>query len=436
MPISEFFAPDLLDTVDSGPQLSLTGFFTVTPASQSTGRGQPTPPYTVTLTDTSGNPAPLGHDQQFLLSDGGDNGTFVPVLITIPAGSTSAIFIYSQGVPGSYLLGVAPLDGPLSNLLPQTVIAVVNQPGVNTGIGGAFMPAASINSPGKVFDIGYLFGTLNNPDDVPFATCHKVSLKDTTAFKKLLGPEQLTAIAVGASERTITLEAEWATFKLEQLLLAKSGSVSSVPMLTAPTVAPVPTAAVGTPPTTYTAGYIAVAYSWVGPYGQTTISPIATVQVTAAQQISIADLGTAMGTAGATSINYFMSAQSYPTAAAATGAPLYACFYNEGGVTVLPGSYPSLINQATPILSSTGASRRILTFSVNDQPVPCRFHYMTPQSGGDLEFFFYNCLLPDLTVDLTMKDFVVPKLSIECYGDPTQPGKPIWAVLTPSSTGI
>jgi hypothetical protein len=435
VPISEFFAPDMLDTVDAGPQLT-GGRFTVTPATQSTGRGLPTPPYTVTMTDTAGNPHAAASDQQFLLSDGGDNGVFVPVVVTIPAGSTSAIFIYSQATPGSYLLGVAPWDGPLASLLPQTVVAVVTQPGVNTGIGGYHMPAASINSPGKVFDIGYLFASMNNPDDVPFATCHKVSLKDTTAFKKLLGPEQLTALAVGASERTITLEAEWATFKLEQLLLGKAGTVSSVTSLPAPTTAPVATPAAGTPPTTYTAGYIAVAYSWVGPYGQTTISPIATVQVTASQQITVTDLGTAMATAGATSINYFMSAQSYPTAAAASGAPLYAATYNSGGATVLPAAYPSLINQSTPILSSTSGTRRILTFSVNDQPVPCRMHYLTPQSGGDLELFFYNCLIPDITIDFTMKDFVVPKLSIECYGDATQPGKPIWAVLTPTSTGI
>lgn len=464
MLISEFYAPDAPDIIDTGPIYAPGARFTVTPLSQTTTRGLPTGPYTVTLTDGAGNPLAQALDQQFILSDGGNHGLFsgggnplsdpLPapmddapdsdeepeptgsptIIVTIPAGSTSATFTYTNSIAGTYLLGVAPSGGPLGTLLPLTVTAVVTQPGVNAGIGGYDMPAASINSPGKIFDVGYLYGSLAGLDDTPFATCHKISIKDTTAFKKLLGPEQLTALAVGASERTITIEAEWATFKLENFLLAKGGSISTITSLVAPTTAPTLTAAAGT--TTYTAGYIAVAYSWVTPYGQTAISTIATVQVTSGQQITVTDLGTAMGTAGATAINYFMSAMSYATAAAASAAPLYLCMSNTGGATILPTNYPPLTNQSTPIISPTGATRRIQTFGVNDQPVPCRFHYLTPRGGGDLEYYFYNCMIPDITIDHTMKDFVVPKLTIDCYGDNTQSGRPIWSILSPSTTGI
>lgn len=97
------------------------------------------------------------------------------------------------------------------------------------------------------------------------------------------------------------------------------GQVSTAPAgangVAAPSAAPVPTAQAGT--TSYTAGWYGVAYTYKNAGGQeTTASPVATVQLTAGQQISVAAL-TPLPT-NAASVNYYLTASQASSAAALT----------------------------------------------------------------------------------------------------------------------
>lgn len=283
-----------------------------------------------------------------------------------------------------------------------------------------------ITKPGSQFTEGYLFATQNNPDDLPFATLTNFSIRDTLGLKELMTPEQLTACAVGASDAKIVLEADFAIIKLEQFLLARGGSVSSLSPITASMSGPTLAAASGTTP--FTAGYIAVGFTYVNEYGQTLMSPLATQVVTSGQQINVSSLTPLP--AGATSVNYFMSSQSYLTSAAALAAPVYLVGNGTGGATSLV-VYPSTTAPGVPLISSLGLTRRDLLRGVNSKPSPTRLHFATPSDGSDIEVFAYGVIIPDISIDWKMKEFVVPKFTCNIYGDVTKPGSPIFHILMP-----
>ena len=404
--------------------------FSVSPSLRSAAPNAATGAYVVTLLDASGleTTAPMG-GQLFLLSDGGSGGVFSPASITIAAGYGTASFTYSNATPGVYALGVAPSGGTLSALSPLTVSAVITSSGAGSG-GGSRMTsnnaAAVIGGNGKIFGEGYLFAKNSTWDDTPFATIEDLTIKDDITFTELMGPEQLTALAVGAKERKVTLEASFATFKLEQLLLARAGSISTVAAVLAPATAPTLTAAAGT--TNYTAGYIAVGYTWQTPYGDTVVSPLTTIAVTATQQITVTSLAAALAAAGGASVNYFMSSASYATAAA-LAAPLYAAGNTAGGATILP-NYPVPPARTAPLVSSISTARRVLQFGTADTPTPCLMHFQTPAGGLDLELFAYNCVIPSLEIPLKNREFTVNKIGINAYGDPTVNNGAVWEVLT------
>lgn len=64
------------------------------------------------------------------------------------------------------------------------------------------------------FSKAYLFGTDSGglADDVPFGELQEITIKFTQSLKEMMGPEQLTAIAVGVSEKKVTVS--WKSGKI------------------------------------------------------------------------------------------------------------------------------------------------------------------------------------------------------------------------------
>jgi hypothetical protein len=101
------------------------------------------------------------------------------------------------------------------------------------------MPTAVVNPTNIVFMKGYLFATIQggNTDDVPFAELQDISFKDDISLKELMGPEQLTAVAVGITSRKVTGSAKFAKIRARQFQALRGGgtpvNASSVTTYTA-----------------------------------------------------------------------------------------------------------------------------------------------------------------------------------------------------------
>jgi hypothetical protein len=87
------------------------------------------------------------------------------------------------------------------------------------------MPAAVVNPTNVVFMKGYLFASIGNTitDDVPFAELQDISFKDDISLKELMGPEQLTAVAVGITSRKVTGSAKFAKIRARQFQALRGG---------------------------------------------------------------------------------------------------------------------------------------------------------------------------------------------------------------------
>ena len=88
--------------------------------------------------------------------------------------------------------------------------------------------AAVVNPTNVVFMKGYLFATIQNGvvDDVPFAELQDISFKDDISLKELMGPEQLTAVAVGITNRKVTGSAKFAKIRARQFKALRGGSTA------------------------------------------------------------------------------------------------------------------------------------------------------------------------------------------------------------------
>jgi hypothetical protein len=195
--------------------------YAVAPASQVAAAGVATGNFTISLLL---GPAGAG-GQNFSLSDHAGGGTFAPgTLVTIPAGSTSVTFTYTNAAAGNYTLTVTPSGGALAGVgsedvqasfttgstvpdgflvTPATRSAVVNQltddyfidllaganPGVAGGGGQAFTLTTS--DPGGQFVVG---GTVVATVTVP-AGASAVAFQFRSANK---GTTVLTVTASGA----------------------------------------------------------------------------------------------------------------------------------------------------------------------------------------------------------------------------------------------
>lgn len=86
---------------------------------------------------------------------------------------------------------------------------------------------AVINPPDIKFAKGYLFGTIQGglADDVPFAELQEITVKFAQSVKEMMGPEQLTAVAVGISEKKVTVTAKSGKFRARTLQMMTGSGV-------------------------------------------------------------------------------------------------------------------------------------------------------------------------------------------------------------------
>ena len=375
--------------------------------------------FTITLTP----PGSQG-TQAFTLSDGGSGGTFTPASATVPNGSNSVTFTYSNPNAGAVMVTVAPSGGALTGVNPQGAVVTVRAgsgAGISTGQAGGNMAGAIQNYTGTTFAKGFLFG--NNPstginNDVPFGVLQNFTLKNTLGLKELMGPEGVVALAAGASDRKIVIDAQFAKINPFQYSLLMGGTLATVSAVASPTAGPTLTAAAGS--TSYTAGYVAVGYSLTTQYGETLISPLTTVSLTAGQAIVVSSLGALP--AGALSANLFASSQAYATTASASAASTYVYQNYAGGATTITAA--PLTTARTPLTATNvTAASRVYTSSILDEPTAFSLQFQTPGQGGiDQDIKVYGLIVPDFEMDFKLKEFVIPKFTANCYGDPTQSG--------------
>jgi hypothetical protein len=76
------------------------------------------------------------------------------------------------------------------------------------------------------FAKGFLFGTIAGgvADDVPFAELQEITIKFGLSLKEMMGPEQLTAIAVAVSEKKVTGSAKNGKFRARAISMMAGGA--------------------------------------------------------------------------------------------------------------------------------------------------------------------------------------------------------------------
>lgn len=89
--------------------------------------------------------------------------------------------------------------------------------------------SALVNPSNIVFAKGYLFGTRagGTADDIPFGELQNVEITSQYALEELMGPGQLTAVAVGVKEHKVTGVAEWAKIRMRQYYMLRGGTAPS-----------------------------------------------------------------------------------------------------------------------------------------------------------------------------------------------------------------
>ena len=291
------------------------------------------------------------------------------------------------------------------------------------------MAGGVFNRSGVTFAKPFIYGT--NPqtgvmNDVPFGMAQKVSFKNTYGLQKAMGPEGVLALAAGYSERTVTFEISNMVIKPEMYLLAMGGSITTVSAVASPTAAPTLSAGAGT--TSLSAGFLAVGYSWQSQYGQTLVSPLSAVSITATQLVNVTVPALVTGAQYAA---LFCNAAVQATSAAAVAAPVYfsqTIATTTTSITALPST-----NTTVPVTASNITSAyRTYQSNAADEASPWVLQIQTPGVGGiDQDIKAYGLTPTAFEMDFDLKKFVVPKLTGECFGDPTQANTPIFTIRQP-----
>lgn len=398
--------------------------YSVTPTTQSYLTGQ----YGI-FTISMDYPAD-GAGQIFLLTDAGAGGLFQPSIVTIPAGQSTANFSYRNTYPGNFSLTVYPFGGMLSGFSSQTVIA-------NILYGGA--PVAAVLNPSDViWGVGYLTSTLNAPDDVPFGILQEISLKDSYGTKELMGPEQLSALAVGYTDRKITGSAKWGKVRAAHFLKARGGTRALQTAVVSPVAfTPTPTPAVTGGNITVTGGnlVIGVAYSWASAYGQTLISPVTAVTFASAAAVCSVALTLLTPPAGATLVNWYTTSTGYANAGLAQAAPLYFNVQNTGAAWTMT-TLGAITAPGIPANNSIGIARTAWTAAANDEAPLFNLHLKNPSDGSQAELYLYGIIAPDLSISIKTRDFVIPDMSFNVYGNSAVTPYTMYTLLLPGDQSV
>lgn len=398
--------------VTSGSPPSPTGF-TLTPASRSAQVNVPTAAYVIALTN-GGSAAVAGvGGQAFALSSSDLSGVFAPgTTVTVPQGQSSASFTYRSPNVGLATL-TATASGAPYLVNTATAQAVITASG-GFGAGGSGM-GPIIAAAGMEFGEAYLYGTLTNPDDTAFAKLQSFDYKIATALKEAMGPEQYTPVGVGIADKKYTVDLTVESYSLQRYQLLLGGSA---PTAQAAIVAPVsgPTLTPGAGSTTFTAGHIAVGYSYRNKFGATVMSPLTDATVTSTQQIAVTSLGALPS--GVTSVDWFVSSQSYTTAPLAAAAPVYFVANNNG--TAFNITVYGLTTAAIPLtISQIGKAGNVYTSNAYDEAPPFTVHCINPADGSGRNLKVYGVVCTDLSNSLKLRDWTQEKITGNVYGDTT-----------------
>lgn len=268
----------------------------------------------------------------------------------------------------------------------------------------------SKNVEGIHFYRAFLTATNLLPHDVTFGVVQNFNVNLDEEVVELDGPESQTPVGVGQGGKSITTSWSHAEEDPYQLAMVLGAEVDTLALISDPASAPTLAAAAGS--TTFTAGYIAVAYAYVNRFGMTKRSPIQTVQVTAGQQINVTALGSVPS--GAT-VNWFMSEKSYATAAEAAAAALRLIANNAGGAFSLT-AYPNKYATPSPKKSEIGAGT-IIRHSESDcsKFFDCRVR--SAQYEAEQITVLYNCRLIRKASSVgAPRSWKLEDYQLNCYG--------------------
>ena len=395
------------DVTGSG---SATGFVLTPVAARWQLKASFPPSYTISLM-AGGVPVDAGAGgQPFTLSDGGAGGTFTPSsTVTVPPGAASVSFRYSAPSAGVFVLTASAVGSPYATNF-QTAQAQITPQG-----GASMNPTLANVANGEMWN-GYLYGSNLWPDDTIFGTISDLKTQDDLSLKELMDPSSYLAVGVGINERKFTLTAKYMAVDLASLALLRGANITTLTGIADPVAGPTLAIAAGT--TAFATGWVAMAYSYVNPFGETNISPIITVDVTTAtDQINVTALGALP--AGATSVNWYASSQVYATSALAAAGPLYLANQNAGAAWSLT-VFPAVTAKPIPGSSSIGTSSTLLKSYGTDQPMFINLHAINKLNPSE-HMYFYGCICPKLSEEKKLRDWTSRDVDFNVYGA-TLPG--------------
>lgn len=71
---------------------------------------------------------------------------------------------------------------------------------------------------------------------------------------------------------------------------------------------------------------------------------------------------------------------------------------------------------------------------ITDEPTPFNLHIKSPGDGSDIEIKIYNCISPELSFPMKLRDYLIPDFTFNAYGDPVT-GK-IMEILVPGDQTV
>jgi hypothetical protein len=270
------------------------------------------------------------------------------------------------------------------------------------------------------------FLTLNGPNgvNIPCAALQSFDGKLATTYKEFESPEYLTAAGVSVTGQKMTGTFDCLVESVGMLALLLGGTADTTTAVANPTVAPTLAAAAGG---ALAAGHYQVGYTYTNSDGESAISPLAIVTVTANQKITTTSLG-ALPT-GVTGVNWYMTSGVYATDALAQAQPVYYIGSNTGGAMTL-ATAPTTNAGLPPTLSSIVNSVPRYTHTTNTLPNVFSAFWKTPDSSGAGEVMqFLGCVLSDIEWNMKFNDYIQVKGNFNCYGV----GGKLFEKLLPSS---
>lgn len=269
-----------------------------------------------------------------------------------------------------------------------------------------------------VFSEAFLTATKDNPHDVPFAALQSASFRHDLTLVEQAAPENRTAIGVGIGGEEVALDVEHATMNLNQLALARGLETGPVAAISNPSAGPTLAAAAGT--SDLEAGWVGVAYAYVNEFGRTKRSDIVGVQLTEGVdpdpdllKINVTAL---VLPAGVTSVDWFVTLESFDTEAEAEAAPVRFLENNDGEAFSIT-EYPAATAPLPSAVNTLGTAMTQALAHSDSTPTGCDVVLRSPEDGSDFQLLLYNCVIVTHGQNLGgVREFVRGSINIKSYG--------------------